>query len=283
MKKLLIAMLAMLSLTAQAQTKCDWSGYWMIKSFNNQNYFQFRTNLHNDNCVDYVWLVYDYQLKRTDTIHQEIVNGVMGVQFNVKGKYKVGIHALNKCTKCDTNFVYNVDITIYGAKVKLEYNVSDTNCRAYTFEMSDMKDSCYLNYYYEIWDATEFASKMTDQQWKEVSDSVLYFTYEWKKLKYYSSVSERLLKYTFKDSGRYIVTTFWSNRCTGIDTWIYNKIVVCPTERTTSTKDLIKNSDVRIIGSYDMMGRQVEYMRPNEIYIIIYSNGQRRKVMQVQN
>jgi len=30
-----------------------------------------------------------------------------------------------------------------------------------------------------------------------------------------------------------------------------------------------------------MMGRQVDYMRPNEVYIVLYSNGSRRKVMQI--
>jgi hypothetical protein len=28
-----------------------------------------------------------------------------------------------------------------------------------------------------------------------------------------------------------------------------------------------------------MMGKQVDYMRYNEVYIVLYSNGQRRKVM----
>jgi hypothetical protein len=288
MKKMLLALVLLLTAQAQAQTKCNWSDYYMVKSYQRQNLFQFRTNLHyEDTCFSYTWLVYDYQLKRVDTL-REFSGGVVEVQFNAKGKYKVSIHAVNKCAKhgmasCDTNFVYNVDITIYGEKAKLGYNVSDTNCRAYTFEMNNMKDSC-ISYYYEIWDATEFAKNLNDEQWSKFSDSLLYFTYGWdeKNLKYYSLASERLLRHTFDDTGRYIITTYWQNKCTGIDTWAWNKITVCPTKRSTLVTK-IKPADIKIIGYYDTMGRQVDYMRPNEIYIINYSNGQRRKVMQIQN
>jgi len=30
-----------------------------------------------------------------------------------------------------------------------------------------------------------------------------------------------------------------------------------------------------------MNGRPVDYMRPNEVYIVLYSNGQRKKVIQI--
>jgi len=282
MKKLLIAMLAMLSLTAQAQTKCDWSGYFMKKSYQNQNYFNFQTNLHYDTCVDYVWLVYDYQLKRTDTL--EDVRGFTQVQFNAKGKYKVGLHAVDRCNKCDTNFYIIVDITIYGSKAKMGYSAAPKNCRAYTFEMNNMNDTC-MEYYYELWKADEWVNKMSNKEWNSLSDSAIYFGYSWdeKNIEYYSTKSERVLKHDFSDSGRYIVYSYWHNTCTGIDTWAFTKITVCPTEPTTSVKTIVKNADIRVIGYYDMMGRQVDYMRSNEVYIVLYSNGQRRKVMQVQN
>jgi hypothetical protein len=287
MKKLIFGLLAMLSLTAQAQTKCDWSDYYMVKSYQSQNYFQFKTNLHFvDTCVYYTWTVYDFQLKRIDTI-QEIANGAIGVRFNAKGKYKVGLKAVNKCAKhgmawCDTFFYQYIDITVYGKKASFGYKVSDTNCRAYTFEMNNMKDSC-ISYYYEIWDATEYAKKLSDEEWSKFSDSAIYFGYGWdeKNLKYYSRTSERGLKHTFEDSGRYIITTYWQNKCSGIDTWIWNKITVCPTKRTTSITKL-KPTDIKVIGVYDMLGRPVQYMEENQIYIYHYNNGQRRKVMRTK-
>jgi hypothetical protein len=284
MKKMLLALVLLLTAQAQAQTKCDWSDYYMVKSYQSQNYFQFKTNLHfTDTCIDYTWTVYDFQLKRVDTI-QEIANGAIGVQFNAKGRYKVGLKAVNKCNKpwCDTFFYQIIDITIYGKSATLSYKVSDTNCRAYTFEMNNMKDSC-MSYYYEIWDATEYAKKLTDEEWSKFSDSVLYFNYGWdeKNLKYYSRTSERGLKYTFEDSGRYIITTYWQNKCSGIDTWMWNKITVCPTKRTTSVTKL-KPTDIKVIGVYDMLGRPVQYMEENQIYIYHYNNGQRRKVMRTK-
>ena len=281
---MLLALVLLLTAQAQAQTKCDWSDYYMVKSYQSQNYFQFKTNLHfTDTCVYYTWTVYDFQLKRVDTI-QEIANGAIGVQFNAKGKYKVGLKAVNKCKKpwCDTFFYQYIDITVYGKKASLSYKVSDTNCRAYTFEMNNMKDSC-ISYYYEIWDATEYAKKLTDEEWSKFSDSALYFNYGWdeKNLKYYSRTSERGLKHTFEDSGRYIITTYWQNKCSGIDTWMWNKITVCPTKRTTSVTKL-KPTDIKVIGVYDMLGRPVQYMEENQIYIYHYNNGQRRKVMRTK-
>ena len=279
MKKTLLALLLLVTAQTQAQTrKCDWSGYWMKKVYQNQNYFRFQTNLGDDTCIDYVWLVDDYQLKRTDTLYDNS-RGITEVQFNVKGKYKVKIKAINRCTKCDTIMYQYVDITIYGSKAKLSYAPSIKDCKSYTFEIAKI-DTCVDNYY-EIWNANEFAKNMTDEQWKKVADTTLYFNYSWdeKNVIYYSQVSERGLKWDFADSGRYLVVTHWQNKCTGIDTWSYNKIVVCPKEQTSNVKTIVKNADLKIIGYYDMMGRQVDYMRSNEVYIVLYSNGQRRKVM----
>ena len=67
-----------------------------------------------------------------------------------------------------------------------------------------------------------------------------------------------------------------------MDTFRTRKITVCPEELRASSKQLIKNSDIKIIGYYDMLGRQVEYVRPNEVYIYLYSNGERKKIIQIQ-
>jgi len=32
-----------------------------------------------------------------------------------------------------------------------------------------------------------------------------------------------------------------------------------------------------------MLGRNVDYIEPNKIYIVLYSDGRRQKVMRVQN
>ena len=102
MKKLSTLLVLMLvGITAQA--KCDWSGYWMKKVNQQQNVYTFATNIDWDSCVDYWWIVYDYQLKRKDTLQD--FNGYTQVQFNAKGKYKVVLHVFDQCNKCDTNFI----------------------------------------------------------------------------------------------------------------------------------------------------------------------------------
>jgi hypothetical protein len=138
----------------------------------------------------------------------------------------------------------------YGKKAKLSYAPSIKDCKSYTFEMAKI-DTC-VDHYYEIWNANEYSKNMTDKQWKETSDSLLYFTFEWqeKNLVYYSTASERVLKHEFKDSGRYIVYTYWQNKCTGIDTFAFNKIVVCPKEQLTNVKSIVKSSDIKIIGYF---------------------------------
>lgn len=280
MKKMLLALLLLVTAQTQAQTrKCDWSGYWLKKTYQSQNYFRFQTNLGDlgDTCIDYTWLAYDFQLKRTDTLYDNS-RGITEVQFNAKGKYKIAIKAYNKCTKCDTMMYQYVDITIYGKKAKFSYSPSIKDCKSLIFEMAKI-DTC-VDHYYEIWNANEFASKMTDKQWKEVSDSLLYFSYDWsdKDLVYYSKASERVLKHEFTDSGRYIIYTYWQNKCTGIDTWAFNKIIVCPKEVMSNVVRLNKN-EPKLIGVYDMMGRPVNEARENEITIYIYSDGSSRKMI----
>jgi hypothetical protein len=277
MKKLLLTLMVLMAAQLQAQTKkCDWSNYWMKKVNQQQNAFTFQTNLHNDPCIDYNWIVYDYQLKRNDTIPD--TRGYAQVQFNAKGKYKVALKAVDRCNKCDTLFYQIIDITIYGKKAKFSYTPSIKDCKAVTFEMANI-DTC-INYYYEIWNANEYTKNMTDKQWKEYSDSLLYFTFEWeeKNLIHYSKKSERVLKHEFTDSGRYLIYTYWQNKCSGIDTFAFNKIIVCPKEVMSNIVKLNKN-EPKLIGVYDMMGRPVYYIRRNEIMIYRYDDGTTKKVI----
>jgi len=42
---------------------------------------------------------------------------------------------------------------------------------------------------------------------------------------------------------------------------------------------IILPADLRVIGYYDMTGRQVHSLQPNQIYIEVYNNGARRKIL----
>lgn len=225
-------MLMVLFTTLNVNAQCDWSGYYMKKVNQQQNVYTFYTNIDWDSCVDYWWIVYDYQLKKKDTLQD--FNGYSQVQFNAKGKYKVVLHALDACNKCDTNFVQEIDITIYG-KADVGYNVGAHNCRYYTFEMTNMKDTC-VEYYYSIYKSDLFDSLYG--YWDTAKDLYvwLYNNYDFDEddLVYYNMTSQRVVNHEFTDSGRHLLIGYWYNKCSQIDTWVMRKLDVCtstPTNR----------------------------------------------------
>lgn len=274
MKKI-ITLLALVASVITVQAKCDWSGYWMKKVNQQQNVFTFQTNIDWNNCVDYWWIVYDHQLKRYDTLQD--MRGFTQVQFNTKGKYTMNLKVVDICQKCDTTFSYPIDITIYG-KATVNWRIGVHNCKAYNFEMTQF-DSC-VEYYYSIYKSKYFDT-MSDQRWKNLTDSAIYFGYDFDEndLVYYNMTSQRTLNHEFKDSGRHLLSVYWYNRCTGIDTWAMRKIEVCPRGSSLGVTSVSK-PEPKLIGIYDMMGRRVYAIRRNEILIYIYDDGTSKKVVQ---
>ncbi len=273
MKRILTLLLVMLT-AFSVNAKCDWTGHWMKKVNQQGNVFTFQTNLHMDTCTSYLWLVYDYQLKRTDTMPD--FRGFTQIQFNTKGKYRVGLKAIDKCNNCDTTFKYEVDITIFG-KADVTYRIGVHNCKSYTFELTNMNDTC-TEYYYTIYKSLYFDT-MSKTKWEKLTDSAIYFGYDFddKDLVYYNMASQRIVQHKFTDSGRHLLVGYWYNKCTGIDTWIMRKMIVCPTEPTSGITRFNK-SEPKLIGVYDMLGRPVYNIRENEILIYLYSDGTRRKI-----
>ena len=227
MKKL-FGLLAVMATVFSSQAKCDWSGYWMKKVNQQQNVYTFQTNVDWDSCVDYWWIVYDYQLKKKDTLQD--FNGYTQVQFNAKGRYDVILHVFNACNKCDTNFVQEIDITIYG-KADVGYNVGAHNCRYHTFEMTNMNDDC-IEYYYSIYKSDLFDSLYGYWDTAEDLYEWLYLNYDFDEndLVYYNTASQRVVNHEFVDSGRHLLIGYWYNTCTGIDTWVMRKVNVCISE-----------------------------------------------------
>lgn len=273
--KRIITLLALVASVITAQAKCDWSGYWMKKVNQQQNVFTFQTNIDWNNCVDYWWIVYDHQLKKYDTLQD--LRGFTQVQFNSKGKYTMNLKVVDICQKCDTTFTYPIDITVYG-KATVNWRVGVHNCKSYNFEMTQF-DSC-VEYYYSIYKSKYFDT-MSDQRWKNLTDSAIYFGYDFDEndLVYYNMTSQRTLNHEFKDSGRHLLSVYWYNRCTGIDTWAMRKIEVCPRGSSLGVTSVSK-PEPKLIGIYDMMGRRVYAIRRNEILIYIYDDGTRKKVVQ---
>ena len=218
MKKIVFSLLmSLVAMSSQAQ--CDFSGITFEKFAQQGNEQYFRTNMDMDDCWRYYFTVYDYQLKKLDTL--EDFGGTTGVGFYAKGKYQMRLNVSNICRKCDTMFTLEVDITVFG-KVKLDYKPNIKNCRLYEFGMTEFRDTC-TEYYHVIWKADDYIKGMTDSQWDSVSYVELYNKYTWQDYEAYNEESQRTWKHEFTDSGRYLVTTTYLNKCTGIDTFTIEK------------------------------------------------------------
>lgn len=276
MKKLLVYLMLMLfGMTAQA--KCDFSGITFEKFSQQGTEMYFRTNMDMDDCWRYYFTAYDYQLKKIDTL--EDWGGRTGVAFYAKGKYQMRLNVVNVCEKCDTMLTIEVDITVFG-NVKLNYAANIKNCRLYEFGMTNFEDTC-TQYYHVVWRADNYINSMTEKEWKEVTYAELYNKYKWEDYETYNEESQRTWKHEFKDSGRYLVSTTYYNKCTGIDTFTIHKLDVCKPIKTTSVKKITQEDlkEVTVVGYYDMLGRKVDYMEPDKLYVIFYSNGRRQKVV----
>ena len=279
MKKFLVYLMFMLfGITARAS--CDFSGITFEKFSQRGNEMYFRTNMDMDDCWRYYFTVYDYQLKKIDTLDDW--GGRTGVSFNSKGKYQMRLNVVNICKNCDTTLTIEVDITIFN-KMGYVGKASTKNCKSYRFELDDRQDTCY-KYYYNVYKADEWINEMSESKWNDLSTQELYFGYSWDEdlVMYYSTKSERVMDFEFEDSGRYFIIPMIYNECSGIDTWSMEKLNVCVGNKTTSIKTVSKTQDIQIIGYYDIMGRKVDYMEPDKLYVIIYSNGRRQKVVMTQ-
>jgi len=272
MKKLSLILVALFAVIS-AQAKCDWSGYWLKKVNQQQNVYTFQTNIDPDVCVDYLWIVYDHQLKRYDTVTD--IRGFTQVQFNVKGKYTVNLKAIDICQKCDTTFSYLVDMTIYK-KADAVWSVGVKNCKYYQFEMTGF-DTC-VEYYYSIYKSDLFDSLYGYWDTAKNLYEWLYKNYDFdeKDLVYYNMTSQQKVTHEFEDSGRHLLIAYWYNRCSLIDTFVMKKLEVCPSFPVLSTK-AIRKEEPKLIAIYDMMGRPVHQPRENEVLIYVYSDGTRRK------
>lgn len=278
MKRLLLIVLMLVGvLTTQA--KCDFSKVKFEKYSQQGNEMYFRTNIDEDSCIYFYFTAYDYQLKRLDTIQGW--GNTVGVSFNAKGKYQMMLNVVDECNECAAVLVIEINITVFG-KVFVDANPGSKNCKAYLCSMKDFRDTTCMEYYYSIWKADPWMNKLTDTEYNKLTDSAIYFGYSFdeKYLIDYNLKSKRTFNIEFTDSGRHFILATWLNKCTGIDTFIFKKLDVCKRVNTTNVKQLVKQNNITIVGYYDLLGRQVDAIEPNKVYIVLYSNGKYAKVVQ---
>ena len=240
MKKLL-ALLTLLVSFAAANAKCDWSTL-KLQQMNDRNYYKWYVSgkVLDDTCVDYMFMIYDFQTKKIDTVGS--FRGVCEVEFNKKGKYKMYLKVWNKCLKCDTALYREVNI-IYFPNCKFIYDLKSTNgtsCKdSMIGEMTlgpwTKGDTCWEWYSY-MWNGPLLDS-LSQQDWDSMSEWQLwnYYDFNDSDLVHYAgpSNSARIIKYKFPHEGHYLVATQWYNKCLNQDTFFFTRITIdCKTAKT---------------------------------------------------
>jgi hypothetical protein len=279
MKKI-IALLMLLVSLASANAKCNWSTL-KLQQWNNRNSYRWYVSgkALDDTCVDWMFMIYDVQTKKVDTVYDN--KGICDVQFNKKGKYKMYLKVWNRCEKCDTSMMREVNL-IYFPKCNFTYGVRGANCKdSIVGEMGlgpwTKGDTCWQWYSY-IWNGPLLDS-LSDFDFDSMSNDQLFMYYDfndsdlvWLKG---PKNDARLIRYHFPHPGHYLIATQWYNKCLDQDTFYFTRITIkC---NTSSVRTIIKG-EPKVIGMYDMMGRPVNVARENEITIYLYNDGSTRKI-----
>ena len=284
MKKLLLMLMVLFSaLTTNA--KCDWSTL-KLQQWNQRNYYKWYLSgkALDDTCVDWMFMVYDVQTKKVDTVWDN--KGLCEVQFNKKGKYKLDVKVWNKCLKCDTSMMREVNL-IYFPKCSFVYGLRSSNGTSCTDSIvGEMTlgpwvkgDTCWQWYSY-IWNGP-MLDKLDQHDWDSMSDDQLYMYYDfndsdliWLKG---PGTDARRIALKFPHDGHYLIATQWYNKCLDQDTFFFTRITVetC----TTSGVTTLTKREPKLIGVYDMLGRPVNHLRKEETLIFIYDDGSRKKVL----
>jgi hypothetical protein len=277
MKRILMLLMLLVSL-ATANAKCDWSSL-KLQQWNERNYYKWYVSgkVLDDTCVDYMFMVYDFQTKKTDTVYD--VRGIVEVQFNVKGKYKMYLKVWNRCEKCDTAIYRPLEIIQFpGAKVSSV--VKTVDCKKYTFEMSyikgyPLKDTCME--YYMVFYKGPWMDTMSQKEWDNLTDYQIGMEYDFPDADFLGYTQTRAADFTFKDTGRVLMYAQWWNKCLRQDTFMFRRLDVCKSG-PISNVNVLNRPEPKLIAMYDMLGRPVNVARENEITIYLYSDGSTRKI-----
>lgn len=279
MKKQLMTLVFTLLTVLGLNAKCDWSTL-KLQQWNERNYYKWYLSgqVLDDTCVDYLFMVYDDQTKKIDTVNS--FRGIVEVQFNKKGRYRLYVKVWNKCEKCDTGMVRPIEIVQFPG-AGLGYHSMSQNCKQYMFEMSyikgyPLKDTCmeyYLVFYKGPWMDT-----MSQKEWDALTDYQIGMEYDFPDADFLGYTQTRLADFTFKDTGRVLMYAQWWNKCLRQDTFMFRRLDVCKRANTTSVT-VFNKQEPKIIGMYDVMGRRVYNVKEDELVIYLYSDGSTRKII----
>lgn len=233
---------------ASANAKCDWSKVTLTQQNNRNNYRFYLDGVNlDDTCIGYVYIVYTIKTGQIDTMYSK--NGITDITFNEKGKYNVYLKIWDRCKKCDTSLVKEVNIEYFN-QCKYSYKLSSTTntCNdSITAEMSlgtTVKNDTCWQYWHYVYHGPMLDS-LTQGQWDTMSDYELFANYDFNDSDLVviqgPENRARILKYKFPTEGHYLVIPQWYNSCTGQDTFMFRRITI-ETCNKTGIPSISKNS-----------------------------------------
>lgn len=274
-----------------ANAKCEWKSIKITQRGDRSNYLWILGgDVFKDTCVKYDYSVTD--LATGQTLSYLWKHGLVPrINFKYKGEFRFNLMLSNKCTGCDT-VIYDY-VTTYGyfTQCQLSYTLGSTydpNCLdslsgQMTKATPQIPEYCWT-YMTKLYFADERLNKMSDSQWVHGTDSAIWeWTYHGAgdRVVYFkidSMDDARFFNYKFTKPGRYVLVSSWMNWCFGNDTNMLRRFTIDPCV-TLGASDL-KKPEPKLIGTYDMMGRPVKYIRKDEIIIFLYDDGSTRKIIQ---
>ena len=231
----------LVSLATANAKGCDWSSL-KLQQWNERNVYKWYVSgkVLDDTCVDYMFMVYDFQTKKTDTVYD--VRGIVEVQFNVKGRYKLYLKVWDRCKKCDTALYRPIEIVQFPG-AGLGWVVNSLNCKKYKFEMNyvkgmSVKDTCMD--YYMVFYKGPWMDTMSQKEWDNLTDYQIGMEYEFPDADFLGYTQTRLADFTFKDSGRVLMYAQWWNKCLRQDTFMFRRLDVCKRTNSSEVKEVVK-------------------------------------------
>jgi len=232
-------MMMVLFATLNANAKCDWSTL-KLQQWNERNYYKWYVSgqVLDDTCVDYMFMIYDFQTKKTDTLNS--FRGLTEVQFNVKGKYKMYLKVWNRCEKCDTALYRPIEIIQFPG-AGLGYSVDKADCKKYKFEMTyikgyPLKDTCMQ--YYMVFYKGPWMDTMSQTEWDNLTDYQIGMEYDFPDEDFLGYTQTRIADFTFEDTGRVLMYAQWWNGCLAQDTFMFRRLDVCKSTPTNGLKPI---------------------------------------------
>lgn len=272
-------MLLMIS-TFTGYAKCYWNDYTLsvyYKTVSGQREYhsspKYKGNVFwGDSCVKVNFSLYDHETKNTYNLGP---SGLTLYPNEFHNRITIYCKISNICENCDTTYSYTIEAKNFN---KFCFGETKQACGRYLYEMCDLPNtdtSCKYNYYYTIWAGSSFNS-LTQKQWDTLTAQYLGFMYSYPRSELLTEHDGRGFAYQFPRNGRYLLVTQVIS-CFS-DTMVFEKVTI---DCMAGVEDINK-PEPKLIGTYDMLGRRVDYLEPNQVYIVLYSNGKRQKVVKTK-